>query len=172
MAKLQSEHLTLEIKFNRLEEEWVAYEFSFLWKDEPIINDNIFKSNRWWNKRKYGTFFADDYKKDHLIETIKNVLNTNTCDYWEPIEPDVKVAIYPDRYFPFLTEKFISVDETDTNKGEWITVMVFLDTYNFKDCLSYSSEGVLLNLIVGRKDLEKFVTDLETEYKAFVKENI
>lgn len=170
MAKLQSGHLTLGIKFNRLEEEWVAYEFSFLWKDEPIINDDIFKKGRWWDKRRHGTFMANDYEKDYLIETIKNVLTTNKCDYWEPIEPDVKVAIYPDNYFPFLKEKFIAVDMTDTNREEWFTVMVFMDTYNFKDCLSYSSEGVSLNLIIRRKDLEKFVTELEAEYNNFVKE--
>jgi len=88
----------------------------------------------------------------------------------EPIEPDVKVAIYPDNYFPFLKDKFISVDETDTNEEGWFTVMVFMDTYNLKDCLSYSSEGISLNLIIRRKDLEEFVTDLETEYNDFVKE--
>jgi len=169
MAKLKSGHLTLGIKFNRLEEEWVAYEFSFLWKDNPIINDDIFKTGRWWDKRRHGTFLANDYEKDYLIETIKNVLSTNKSDYWEPIEPDVKVAIYPDNYFPFLKEKFVSVDDTDINKEEWFTVMVFMDTYNFKDCISYSSEGVSLSLIVGRKDLEEFVTTLETEYNNFVK---
>ncbi len=153
MAKLQSGHLTLGIKFVRLEEEWVAYEFSFLWKDEPIINDDIFKTGRWWDKRRHGTFLANDYEKDYLIETIKKVLETKESDYWEPIEPDVKIAIYPDMYFPFLKDKLDSTGSTDTSNEELFTVMVFMDTYNFKDCSSYS--------------LEKFVTELETEYIDF-----
>ena len=170
MAKLQSGHLTLGIKFTRLEEEWVAYEFSFLWKDEPIINDEIFKTGRWWDKRRHGTFLANDYEKDYLIEIIKKVLETKESDYWEPIEPDVKIAIYPDMYFPFLKEKLVSNDAIDISKEELFTIMVFMDTYNFIDCNSYSSEGVSLNLIVRRKDLEEFVTELESEYIDFIKE--
>lgn len=182
MAKLQSGHLTLEIKFNRFEDEWVAYEISFLWKDETIINDGIFKTNRWWDKRRYGTFLANDYEKDELIETLKNVLGTNKPDYWEPIEPDAKIAIYPEMYFPFLKDHWVTVDDTDekiiqaedekqdTNKYELFTVIAFMDTYNFRESDSYSSEGISLHIIVARKDLEKFVTDLEIEYNNFMKE--
>lgn len=39
-----------------------------------------------------------------------------------------------------------------------------LDSYSFKDEKSYSGEGISLHMIVTRKDLEKFVSDLEKEY--------
>jgi len=175
MAKLQSDNLTLEIKFNRFEEDWIAYEISFLWKNDIIVNDDILKKDRWWDKRRYGTFLANDYGKDSLIETIKAVLNTNKPEYWEPMEPDAKIAIYPESYFPFLKDHWVPVEETnekiiqaeeknDLNKYELFTIIAFIDTYNFKDSVSYSSEGISLHIIVTRKDLEKFVIDMETEY--------
>jgi hypothetical protein len=183
MAKLQSNDLTLEIKFDRFEEDWVAYEISFLWKNELIVNDNILKKSRWWDRRKYGTFLANDYKTDYLIETLKKSLATNKPEYWEPIEPDAKIGIYPEMYFPFLKDHWVDVEETgekviqaddidlDTNKYELFTIIVFIDTYSFEGCTAYSSEGISLHIIATRKDLEKFVTDLETEYNEFLRNN-
>lgn len=182
MARLQSKDLTLEIKFNRLEEDWVAYEISFLWKNDIIVNDDILKRDRWWDKRRYGTFLANDYEKDYLIETIKNCLNTNKPEYWEPIEPDAKIGIYPEMYFPFLKDHWVDVEETgekiiqadfqdekqDTSKYELFTIIIFIDKYNFEGCDAYSGGGISLHLIVTRKDLEDFVTDLETEYNEFL----
>jgi hypothetical protein len=183
MAKLQSNDLTLEIKFDRFEEDWVAYEISFLWKNELIVNDNILKKSRWWDRRKYGTFLANDYKTDYLVETLKKSLATNKPEYWEPIEPDAKIGIYPEMYFPFLKdhwvdveetgEKVIQADDTDlgTNKYELFTIIVFVDTYSFEGCTAYSSEGISLHIIVTRKDLEKFVTDLEAEYNELLRKH-
>lgn len=206
MAKLQSNDLTLEIKFDRFEEDWVAYEISFLWKNELIVNDNILKKSRWWDRRKYGTFLANDYKTDYLIETLKKSLATNKPEYWEPIEPDAKIGIYPEMYFPFLKDHWVDVEETgekviqaeeqpaisedllekqlepledetlstnkcNANKYELFTIIVFVDTYSFEGCTAYSSEGISLHIIATRKDLENFVTDLETEYNEFLRNN-
>lgn len=184
MAKLQSDNLTLEIKFNRFEDEWVAYEINFLWKNDIIVRDDILKKDRWWSKGRYGTFLANDYEKDFLIETIKKVLNTNKPEYWEPMEPDAKIAIYPDSYFPFLKDHWVPVEETnekiiqadveplDENKCELFTIIAFIDTYNFKDADSYSGEGISLHIIVTRRDLEKFVTDMETEYSELLSKKV
>lgn len=183
MAKLQSDDLTLEIKFNSFEDEWVGYEIKFYWKGEIIINDSILKrTGEWWGKRNYGTFMANDFEKDHLIETIRKVLETNKPEYWEPIEPDVKIAIYPEMFFPFLKSHWTLIDETngeikqsDEEKQEeskhpndLITIIIFIDSYNFKDSNSYSAEGISLHLIAERQDLEKFVTDLEMEYSKLI----
>lgn len=201
MAKLQSNNLALEIKFTRLEEDWIAYEIGFLWNNDLIVNDNILKKSRWWDRRKYGTFLANDYNADYLIETLKKSLDTNKSEYWEPIEPDAKIAIYPERYFPFLKDHWVTVEETgeeimqadeqptmstdlpeeqyellksekqNTNKYELFTIIVFIDTYSFEGCTAYSSEGMSLHIIATRKDLEKFVIDLETEYNEFLRKN-
>lgn len=183
MARLQSDSLALEIKFNRFEKEWIAYEVKFYMKDDIIINDNILKrTGGWWNKRDYGTFLANDYEKDFLIDTIKKVLETDEPEYWEPIEPDIIIGIYPDIFFPFLKSHWVPVeddeegkyikkeksDEDKNNKyknaNDLFTIITLIDSYNFRDSDAYSGEGISLHIIVARKDLEKFVTDLETEY--------
>ncbi len=150
MAKLQKDNLTLGINFTRLEDEWIAYEISFLWKNKPIINEDILKKDRWWNKRKYGTFLANDYGKDSLIETIKKSIETSKNEYWEPIEPDAKISIYPE--------------------DDLFTIIVLINTYNFEDCSIYSSDGISLHLSVEKTDLEKFVTELEEEYNIILTE--
>jgi len=221
MAKIRSGNLTFDIKFKRLEDEWIAYEISFLWKDETIVNDKILKKNRWWDKRIHGTFLANDYGKDFLIETLKKVLSTNKSEYWEPVEPDAKIAIYPEEYFPFLKSHWVPIEDVneqieqikeqlkeqpnlsaeklkeqldlleeqleeqlkeqqnlspedekrDASKYELFTIIAFIDTYNFEDSKSYSGEGISLHLIVTRRDLERFVTDLEEEYSELLKEH-
>jgi len=177
MAKLQSHDLILEIKFNSFEAEWVAYEIKFCWKDAVIVNDGILKrTGEYWGKRPYGTFLANDYETDHLIETIRKVLDTNYPDYWEPVEPDIVIAIYPDMYFPFMKSHWVSIDDGEMKQVEMektekskrpdlFTVIAFIDTYNFENSGAYSGQGISLHMVVKRKDLETFITDLESEYK-------
>ncbi len=184
MARLQSDNLTLEIIFKPFEYEWINYDIKFYWKDDIIINDGILKrEGEFWNKRSYGSFMVNDYEKDTLIETIRKILDTNKADYWEPMEPDAKIAIYPDAFFPFLKDHWVLVDEKDEeikqdneeikkeqkqeiykNADDLFTIIIFIDSYQFKDNTAYSGEGISLHMIVTRKDLEKFVNDLEIEY--------
>jgi hypothetical protein len=175
MAKLQSDHLALEIKFKSFEYEWINYDIIFYWKDDIIVNNSILKrEGEWWKKRNYGTFIADDYEEDHLIDTIKEVLKTNKAEYWEPLEPDVTMAIYPNKFFPFLKchwtlidndkEEQIENEIREIREDDLFTIITFIDSYGFKDETSYSGEGISLHMTVRREDLEKFVSDLEIEY--------
>lgn len=186
MAKLQSDNLILEIKLKPFEYEWVNYDIRFYWKDDIIINDNILKKEgEYWGKRSHGTFIANDYERDHLIDTIRKVLDTNEADYWEPLEPDAKIAIYPEKFFPFLKSHWVLVDDEEKQENEKLekekqdkheddlfTIMTFIDSYNFKGGSSYSEEGISLHMVVTRKDLEKFVADLEIEYDGIYKNNV
>ncbi len=47
------------------------------------------------------------------------------------------------------------------------TFTAFVDAYNFKDSDTYYGQGLSLQMIVNRSDLEQFVIDLEKEYKDF-----
>src|SRR5437588_8177205 len=103
MAKLSAESLTLEITFTGFEASDVLYEIAFLFEGESMINDALLKrSSDYWSSRKDGVFLARDYERDYLIETIEKVLETNQPEYWEPYEPDVILAIYPEMHFPFM----------------------------------------------------------------------
>ena len=70
------------------------------------------------------------------------------------MEPDAKIAIYPDEFFPFLKDHWILVDEKDEetkqdekqkqdkNTDDLFTVIIFIDSYQFKD----SREGISLHI--------------------------
>jgi len=180
MAKLQSGGLTLDIKFMGFKDEWIEYEIKFYWKDDIIINDDLLKrEGGYWGKRSTGAFLANDYQKDFLIETIRDILRTNEPEYWEPLEPDAIIAIYPGTFFPFLKshiiEEWIGEKEHEENqkkkskKGnqsdDIFTIITFIDSYTFKENMAYSGEGISLHLIVTRENLEKFVDELEIEYQ-------
>ena len=180
MTKLQSDGLTLDIKFMGFKDEWIEYEIKFYWKDEIIINDDLLKrEGEYWGKRSTGAFLANDYQKDFLIGTIREILKTNEPEYWEPLEPDAIIAIYPGMLFPFLKSHLIEEEtgekEHEENKkkkpkkgkqpDDIFTIITFIDSYSFKNNRPYSGEGISLHLIVTRENLEKFANELEIEYQ-------
>ncbi len=185
MALLKSELLSLEINFVGFEYGWVQYEIYFKWENEPIINDNLLKRDgEYWSSRKTGSFLANEDEKDRLIDTISKVLETNEPEYWEPIDPDIIVAIYPEMYFPFLKSHYTLIDESEDHKkkrqereklkkelgslpDDSFTINVFIDAYNFKNSDAYYDEGISLHLIVDRVTLENFKSDLSKEYSEF-----
>lgn len=112
-----------------------------------------------------------DYQKDFLIGTIRDILQTNEPEYWEPLEPDALIAIYPGMFFPFLKSHIIEeeTEEKEQKKGkqpdDLFTIITFIDSYTFKNNRAYSGEGISLHLIVTRENLEKFANELEIEYR-------
>jgi hypothetical protein len=180
MAKLTSNQLTLEIRFREFDKAgWVQYEVLFLWQDLPIVNDALLKRDgKYWSARSFGAFKANDYERDDLIATIEKVLETNQSDYWQPIEPDVTLAIYPEMEFPFLESHWQPVAESDEDRqveenreqgeqavegklpDDWITLIAAVDTYNFKGSRAYSGEGLALIMCPTRQELEQFCADL------------
>lgn len=182
MARLSTELLSLEIRYKNFFAGDIQYEISFLWENQSMINDLLLK--RWsdyWSSRSKGAFLACDFERDWLIETIEKVLETDEADYWEPYEPDVILAIYPDRYFPFLkphTDRIESIKEIgregDKSKKEKLpddmfTVIVFIDAYNFQNSGVYYSSGIALHMIVERRELQSFSLKLREEYSEFKK---
>ncbi len=188
MAKLTSNHLTLEIRFREFDKAgWVQYEVFFLWQNQPLVNDALLKRDRaYWNARSTGAFKANDYERDDLITIIEKVLETNQPEYWQPIEPDVTVAFYPNMEFPFLESHWQWVEEDDESRqteeaaeqhkpiaedappDDWITLIVAVDTYNLKDSHGYSGEGLALIICPTRQQLEEFCAELKREYQEFV----
>ncbi len=184
MAKLTSNRLTLEISFREFDKAgWVQYEVLFLWENEPLINDALLKRhNEHWSARSFGAFKANQYRQDDLITTIEKVLETNEPDYWEPLDPDVIIAIYPDTFFPMLKSHYRLVRESDESSSrrelrkqkakdklpdDPMAMIVFVDTYNLKNADSYSSEGLALIVSPTRQELETFCMQLRQEYSEF-----
>lgn len=171
MARLTSGKFSFEFQYTRFEQDWLYYQCFFLWDGQPVVNDAVLKRHGiYWNSRAKGAFLARDDEADDFLPFLKKVLDNDQADYWEPIEPDWVIALYPEQYFPFLKSHLILVREglaTDLDKSAtmFYTLIVFVDSYNFKDAVAYDGQGLALHLIVERPQLEAFVHQLETEYR-------
>ena len=187
MAKLASGNLTLEIRFREFDKcGWVQYDVLYLWKGKPIVNNALLKrQGKYWRDRSKGAFKANEYRQDTLIPTLERVLKTNEPEYWEPIEPDIVMAFYPDTYFPFLQSHYRRVWEKESVKqarerkkqaklkaggklpDDPITVIACVDVYNLEDALMYHREGIAQIMHPTRKELQVFCKELKREYAVF-----
>src|SRR5437588_797668 len=139
------------------------------------------RSSDYWNSRRPGVFLARQYEKDYLIQIIEKVLETNQPECWEPYEPDVILAIYPETYFPFMKphreviwtslkmkEEVERQEREKLERGKLpddpVTIICFIDAYNFRNTKAYCESGIALHLTVERKDLELFCLELKKEY--------
>lgn len=114
MAKLESADLSFDFRYTGFKGGWVQYQFLFLWRGEPIVKDGVLKRcNDYWNDRPESEFLANEDEKDSFLPFLNKVLETDTADYWEPIEPDIIIAIYPDEYFPFLKSHWVLIRESE-----------------------------------------------------------
>ncbi len=190
MAKLNSvssDKLGLEIEYIGWRHGWLNYEITFCWRNKCLLNSRCLKRKT----KRVGAILANDepneIEQDDLIRTLKKVLETNKPDYWEPIEPEVTIAFYPEMHFPFIESHWERVYESDPMKvrreereqqkqesggilpDDDITVAVMVDTYNFIDEGGYSGDGVALILHPTRQQLEVFCAELEREYEALEK---
>ena len=133
-----------------------------------------------------GAISANDHRGCELLPVLKKVIETNQPDFWEPIEPDVIIAIYPEMFFPFLggkgeltwqsdetrrksEERAILKAEKGVLPDDIITLICCVDSYAFKNSGAYCGNGISLHLIVERHEIEKFYEELKTEYIEFKK---
>ncbi len=179
MALLNSDDLSFDFRYTDFIDDWVEYQFFFRWRGESIVRDEVLKS---WSGKLKGAFFANEYESDGLIPLIKKVLDSDEADYWEALEPDITVAIYPNAFFPFLKTKRELIYESEEAKrireereelkrekgklpNDMFTFIVFADAMNFKGSDAYYGQGISLNMCVYRYQLEEFLKELEFEYK-------
>lgn len=185
MAKLKSGDLTFDFRYAGFEYGWIQHQFYFTWKGENLIRNDLLK--RWgeyWGSRPEGAFLANEYERDGLILMVRKVLDEDNANYWEPIEPDIVIAIYPEDYFPFLPSHHKLIYESPDHKAkrearealkrekgklpdDSYTLIIFVDAYNLKEADAYYGQGMSLHMIVSRNELEEFANDLEREYQEF-----
>lgn len=185
MAILKSGNLSFDFQYAGFEYGWVQYHIFFCWKDEGIVKGSLLKrGGEYWNSRPEGAFLANEDGGDGFIPLLKKVLEKGKADYWEPLEPDIIIAIYPEEYFPFLPSHYNLVYESEKHKAkrkareelkkekgklpdDTFTFIAFVDAYNFKEADAYYGEGFSIQLIVKRHELEDFLIKLEAEYEEF-----
>ena len=185
MAVLQIEALSLEIAYRDVEDGCVAYDIWLRWRDEPILNDNILKRrNEYWRKRGFGAVYASEHGGCGVLPLLRHVFETNSPGYWEPTDPDVLLAIYPEGGFPFLPPNWRPArDKPDARTvqkareretaiegarpDQLIELILFVDVYTFEDAYMYYGDGVCFRLSPRRDQLEELYKSLRAEYVDF-----
>lgn len=186
MAKLTCDEITFEIRFKEYDSyKWVQYEVFFLYKGEPLVRDELLKRvNEYWADRSPHAFKVNEARRDTLIPVLRNVLETNEPDFWEPIEPDLTLAIFPETIFPMMPPKWELIGMSEEAEEELekyrlvkevaerlpsdpFTVIALIDAYNFGDTYGYLGSGPALILHPTRWQLRQFMEELEAEYADF-----
>ena len=185
MATLHEGDFSLEIRHREFEHGWVYYDIWPKWGGEPILNDAILKRhNTPWAKRGVGAIKACEYRECEVLPLLRRVLETNQPDYWTATDPDITLALYPDRGFPFLPPKSRVVYEaphiiaereardrkrleTGPLPDDLIEMMLFVDVYNFSGAGAYHGSGTCFRFTPLRLELQKFYDDLRAEYVLF-----
>lgn len=185
MATLKSGELSFDFRYSGFECGWVQYQFYFLWKGKPVIRDDALKRrNDYWNSRSEGAFLANEDESDCFLPFLQKILASDKADYWEPIEPDIIVGIYPDDFFPFLKSHKTLVWESEESRqnrkareqlkkeqgklpDDLFTLIAFVDAYNLEGAETYYGEGLSLHMVVTRDELQSFADELEKEYSEF-----
>ncbi len=185
MAVLQSGKLSFHFQFVGFTSGYIEYRYTLCWQDEPIVNDDVLKrDNDYWDKRPKGWFLADEFRQDRFVPFLRRILEEDKADYWESLDPDVMVAIYPDGYFPFLKSHWVLMHQSTRQQKEQesrlqrkkeqgklpddsYTVIVFFDAYHFKSEDVYQGDGISLHLVVQRTALKAFTNALSREYEEF-----
>jgi hypothetical protein len=165
MAILKSEGLGFEFKYADLKYGWIDYQFRFLWRGEPLVNDRVLKRlGPYWGGRPACTFLAMEDEPDGLLKMLRKGLAADEMSYWEPVDPDITVALYPDDYFPFLTTPYA---EKQRQPGDYFTLIILANVYNFKGEDAYGGQGLALHMVSARHELEAFTDQLEKESSSF-----
>lgn len=185
MATLKSGELSFDFRYSGFEYGWVQYQFYFLWKGKPLIRDDALKRwSEYWNGRAEGAFLANEHESDYFLPFLQKILASDQADYWEPIEPDIIVGIYPDDFFPFLKSHMTLVWESEESRqsrkareelrqergklpDDLFTLIVFVDAYNLEGADAYYRQGLSLHMVVTRDELQAFANELEKEYTEF-----
>ncbi len=186
MARIISGNLGLEINFKSIDFGEVTLEIGFLWQGESLINDSVLeRSSDWWASRSAGRFLANLDQGEPLLNLIERVLETGEPDCYEWFEPDFILAIYPNLIFPFIVPYWRRQAEPEDacwRNGIWyagkrageekkasddFSLIMLIDTYNFKNSGGYSTQGISLQLIATRKELEDFHRELSAEIVTF-----
>lgn len=185
MAVLSFENLSLEIAYREFVGGWVNYDIWLRWRGEPVINDAILKRHgEFWEKRGVGAISACADGECGVLPLLRRVIETQKSDYWEPIDPDILLAVYVDGSFPFLPSKWVLINESPQQKAEqeerdaarektgllpddWVEIILFADLYNFSGADAYDGDGICFRLTPTYATLQDFYRELRAEYVAF-----
>ena len=186
MAAIVHDRLSFEIRYREWEHGWIVYNIAYTWDGEPIFNDAVMKRhNDYWDGRGRGEFHANENEVCCFIPLLDRIIETQAAGHVTTLDPDVTLAIWPHDTFPFLPSNWRLVYESPDAQSrreaeavqrreaggilttDRVELMLFVDTYNFRNSGPYSGEGVCLRMRPTWSELQRFRSDLKAEFLAF-----
>lgn len=186
MAVIRDGDLSLDVRYVGFEAGWVSYNICPRWRGEPVLNDKILKrESSYWAARGVGAIRANEDLECGIVPLLRRVLERNEADYWEPLEPDILLALYPNEDFPFLPWKCriaaVGREQQEASKAcpsqdvrhdphpdDLIEFILCVNVYNFAGAECYTGgSGVCFRLVPSRAELQIFYEELKREYLAF-----
>ncbi len=195
MAKITVRELTLEIVFDSVQYGWINYAVYFKWKDVNVFNRRVLWGGPRHINKPDALWANDDDDERTIVNVIEEVLQKKEPIAWQTLEPDIIIAFYPGRLFPFIkTHSELPVDHSHEMLSElvkegkfveaedylkyqyhaisedYIQIIAKVDTHNFTPNKErgYGSEGISLHMVVKEWELYNFLKELKQEYHEFV----
>lgn len=188
MAILRNDNLSLEISYRWFDAGWISYDIWCRWRDIPVLNPAVLRDNIPQPPHRAGVIETEDFGECGLLPMLRTAIDDNESGYWEPIKPDVLLAIHTEEFFPFLPSNLELIHESAEMKArredhearraqlgplpdDYVELILFMDSRQFRDADEYSGDGVCFRLGPTRERLQKFYDDLQSEYTAFKIQN-
>lgn len=187
MAVLRDSGLSFEFVFKTVDEcLWLKYEMFFRWDDQYVFRNDLLKRRpAGWADRSEGALMANEFDGDSFLPVLERTLTAKEPLWWEPTEPDVLIAFYPDQRFPMIPDTrpvgyadriLRQMEERRSRKeacggilpDDPVTMIVYVDAYNFRGCSPYYGSGFAMVMTPSREQLGEFHRALKREYDAFV----
>jgi len=190
MATLHGEkNLSFEIIYHDFPGEdydWIQYLLFFRHNGQSIVRESDFKQDAKWHEWHEGrpphALWIEDDGADFILPLVRMALNTNVPVYYEMLEEDLTISIFPSRYHPRLhisSENYCCsrddalklTAEIQANYDRFIPSyydFIFeFHTRIFTDDSPLASSGLLFRITAERQEVERFSEELTAEYHAF-----
>jgi hypothetical protein len=103
MATLFAGELSLEIAHREFTYGWVHYDICLRWRGQPLLDDAMLRRDGEIRARRgEGAIDAGEIGECGALPLLRSVLETNQPRYWEPMDPDIVLAVYTKDHFPFM----------------------------------------------------------------------
>jgi hypothetical protein len=171
MATIKDKEIRLKLGNFKLKSvngiHWIGFCVETNFSEVPLFNPKIISSSLNFEDTEHGI--------ENLISIIRNCLENNISDAWELAEPDFAIEVYPSS-FPFtLMERRLKEVHSEKNKRKSIlnkkspddpfTIITMFDQcFVGNQGEDYGDSGPAVIISTDRKNLEKFVNEMDKEF--------
>lgn len=185
MATLKSEKFKIEFSIQtRFEgEKGIVYSMLATFDGKPVLNSKLTKDyKRKKSSEQRGLIYFSEFGFEPLVPFFEKALTAKKPVYMQSLEPDVLFLAHPTMAFPFInvpgkgwrrnksTGKMteFTFKEFELADG-YIQFVFFFDNYVFQGENAYGGDGCSFHIIISKKELRKFISQLKREVKPLVK---